>query len=85
MSRSPQTEPSQPAFVRPAEDFLEQGTSDAVPSPGGFYPHTADPPRFGSVPVKETVSRSEHIVAFTGEEHHMPPPGSVTERVRFCQ
>jgi hypothetical protein len=68
---SPQTESAQPVLPRPAEDFLEQGTSDSAPSPCGFYPHTADPPHLGPVLVKEAIGRAQHIVALIGEEHHM--------------
>ena len=68
---SPQTESPQPALPRPAEDFLEQGTSDSAPSPCGFYPHTADPPHLAPVPVKEAIGRAQDVVALIGEEHHM--------------
>jgi hypothetical protein len=68
---SPQTESAQLVLPRPAEDFLEQGASDSAPSPCGFYPHTADPPHPALVPVKEAIGRAQHVVALTGEKHHL--------------
>ena len=70
---SPQAESAQPVLPRPAEDFLEQGSSDSAPSPCRFYPHTADPPHLAPFPVKEARGRAQHVVAFTGEEHHLTP------------
>jgi hypothetical protein len=73
VSRSPQAETAQPTCARPAEDFLQEGPSNAVPSPCGFYPHTADPARLAPFPIKEPVRRAEHVFAFTREDHHLTP------------
>jgi hypothetical protein len=67
----PQTESAQPVIPRPVEDFLEQGTSDAAPSPCWLYPHTTDPPHVALVPVKEAIGRTQHVAAFICEKHHM--------------
>ena len=58
--------------ARPAEHFLEEGISDAAPTPCGFDPHTTNPTRAAALSIKKPVRRAEDIFAFTREEHHMP-------------
>src|SRR5581483_1242558 len=67
-----QPEPAPSLLPGPDEYLLEQGMYDAASSPCGFYPHPAEPSPTLLRPVTEAIGRAQHVVACTGQEHHVP-------------
>jgi hypothetical protein len=61
----------QASFACPVNDGLEQSAPDAAAAPRGIDPHPTDPTRIAALAIEQPVRRAQHVLASTGEEHHV--------------